>query len=92
LMTSQRVLALRRRWPLARWAVPIILLAMLLPFLWLLQMSFKPTPLILEFPPRMFFTPTLEHYVGLWQAGFPESFVNSLITSVVSTVLALLLG
>ena len=35
-MTSQRMLALRRRWPLARWAVPIILLVMLLPFLWLL--------------------------------------------------------
>ena len=91
-MTSQRLLAFRRRWPLASWAVPIILLAMLLPFLWLLQMSFKPTPLILEFPPRMIFMPTLEHYVGLWQAGFPESFVNSLITSIVSTVLALLLG
>jgi multiple sugar transport system permease protein len=75
-----------------RWAVPVVLLLMLLPFLWLLQMSFKPTPLILQFPPSFFFTPTLEHYIGLWNAGFAESFVNSLVTASVSTVLALLLG
>ncbi|MDQ0586408.1 carbohydrate ABC transporter permease [Variovorax paradoxus] len=91
-MSSNRMTSLRRRWPLARWAVPLVLFAMLLPFLWLLQMSFKPTPLILEFPPRVFFVPTLEHYVGLWQAGFPESFVNSLVTSIVSTLLALVFG
>lgn len=91
-MSKNRMTSLRRRWPLARWAVPLVLFAMLLPFLWLLQMSFKPTPLILEFPPRVFFVPTLEHYVGLWQAGFPESFVNSLVTSIVSTLLALVFG
>ena len=91
-MSAGRMKSLRRRWPLARWAVPLVLFAMLLPFLWLLQMSFKPTPLILEFPPRVFFMPTLEHYVGLWQAGFPESFVNSLVTSIVSTLLALVFG
>jgi len=82
----------RRRWPLARWAVPLVLLIMLLPFLWLLQMSFKPAAQIMEFPPRVLFTPTVEHYVSLWKDGFPESFVNSLITSTVSTVLALLFG
>ena len=54
-MTTGGLKGFRRRWPLARWAVPLILLLMLLPFLWLLQMSFKPAPLILEFPPRVFF-------------------------------------
>lgn len=73
-------------------SVPLVLLLMLLPFLWLLQMSFKPTPLILEFPPRLFFVPTLEHYASLWKDGFPQSFVNSLVTSSVSTLLALLFG
>ncbi len=82
----------RIRKPAARWAVPLLLLVMLLPFLWLLQMSFKPNDLILEFPPRMLFGPTLEHYAGLWRSGFGESFINSLITSTVSTYLALLLG
>lgn len=82
----------RKRWPLSAWAVPVVLLVMLLPFLWLLQMSFKPTPLILAFPPKLLFTPTFEHYVGLWKDGFPESFVNSLVTSSLSTALALLAG
>ena len=77
---------------IAAWAVPLLLFVMLLPFLWLLQMSFKPTPMILEFPPRLLFMPTVEHYVGLWQGGFPESFVNSLITSGVSTLMALVIG
>ncbi|MFY9512255.1 MAG: carbohydrate ABC transporter permease [Rubrivivax sp.] len=77
---------------LLRWSVPLVLLLMLLPFLWLLQMSFKPTALILEFPPRLLFTPTLEHYTSLWKDGFPEAFVNSLVTSSVSTLLALLFG
>jgi multiple sugar transport system permease protein len=77
---------------IAAWAVPLLLFVMLLPFLWLLQMSFKPTPLILEFPPQLFFVPTLEHYLGLWQGGFPQSFVNSLITAAVSTLLALIFG
>lgn len=82
----------RPRQPAARWAVPLILLLMLLPFLWLLQMSIKPGPLILEFPPRLIFAPTFEHYAALWKDGFPESFVNSLITASTSTVLALLVG
>jgi multiple sugar transport system permease protein len=81
-----------RRVPWQYWAVPVVLFAMLLPFLWLLQMSFKPTPLILEFPPRLVFTPTLEHYRGLWSGGFGDAFVNSLVTSGVSTVLALVIG
>jgi multiple sugar transport system permease protein len=76
----------------AAWAVPLLLFFMLLPFLWLLQMSFKPTPMILEFTPRLLFMPTVEHYVGLWQGGFPDSFVNSLITSGVSTLMALVIG
>lgn len=82
----------RIRRALGPWAVPVVLFIMLLPFLWLLQMSFKPKDLMLEFPPRMLFMPTLEHYVGLWEGGFPESFINSLITSSVSTVMALVLG
>lgn len=77
---------------IAAWAVPLLLFVMLLPFLWLLQMSFKPTPLILEFPPTLLFLPTLEHYVSLWRGGFPESFLNSLITASVSTHLALIIG
>jgi multiple sugar transport system permease protein len=86
-MTSSRFQA-----ALIRWSVPLLLIIVLLPFLWLLQMSFKPTPLILEVPSPWLFVPTLEHYASLWKDGFPEAFVNSLVTSVVSTLLALLVG
>jgi multiple sugar transport system permease protein len=48
--------------------------------------------LILSFPPQLVFQPTLDHYTSLWQGGFPASFVNSLVTSTVSTLLALLAG
>ena len=75
-----------------RWLVPAILVGTLLPFLWLLQLSFRPAAQILEFPPRLWFLPTLEHYVGVWRGDFPASFVNSLVTSCVSTVLALVAG
>jgi multiple sugar transport system permease protein len=43
-------------------------------------------------PPKLFFKPTLEHYVGLWSGDFPKSFVNSLITSVGSTLIAMVMG
>jgi multiple sugar transport system permease protein len=74
------------------WLVALLLLLTLLPFLWLLQLSFKPNAQILEFPPRLLFTPTLRNYAAIWKGDFPDSFFNSLVTSSVSTVLALLAG
>ena len=43
-------------------AIGVTLIVLLSPFLWLLQMSFKTNDLILQFPPPLFFTPTLENY------------------------------
>ena len=68
------------------------LIVLLSPFLWLLQMSFKSNDLILQFPPPLIFTPTLENYTSLWQGAFPASFVNSLMSASFSTALALILG
>src|SRR3569833_4124937 len=68
------------------------LLILLSPFLWLLQMSFKTIDQILQFPPPLIFTPTLENYVSLWHSAFSASFVNSLLSASLSTALALLLG
>ncbi|MBA2450316.1 MAG: carbohydrate ABC transporter permease [Chloroflexi bacterium] len=62
------------------------------PFLWLLQMSFKPQQEIFAFPPKLFFIPTVQHYWGLWSTEFRGSFANSAIASVTSTVLSLLIG
>lgn len=63
-------------------------LSMVLPFLWMLATSFKPTTDILSWPPQ--FIPrrwTLAHYVGLFREWpFGRFFLNSLLVATVSTV------
>ena len=72
--------------------IALTLVVLLLPFLWLLQMSFKSNDLILQFPPPLIFTPTLANYASLWQSAFSASFVNSLLSASFSTAFALLFG
>ena len=52
--------------------VIVLALLALLPFLWLLFMSFKTNAEIFRFPPRLFFTPTLANYAALWTSRFPR--------------------
>ena len=66
------------------------LLVLLFPFLWLLQMSVRPTKDIFGY--SLLFLPTLDHYAALWKGGFPKSFINSVLASSLSTLLALLVG
>jgi multiple sugar transport system permease protein len=73
-------------------AIIMTMLILLSPFLWLLQMSFKSNDQILQFPPPLIFSPTLENYISLWHSAFSASFVNSLLSASLSTALALLLG
>jgi multiple sugar transport system permease protein len=72
----------------------VILLAamIMLPFVWLVLMSFKTNDDIFAFPPKLLFAPTLDNYVGLWASSFRYSFLNSAVVSVTSTLLALLVG
>lgn len=72
--------------------VIVLVILVLFPFLWLMVMSFKTDADILAWPPKIFFTPTLEHYVSLWDDEFSSSFANSLYTSVGSTVVAMIIG
>jgi len=75
------------------YALVIALIALImLPFLWLLTMSFKTDADIFAFPPKLFFAPTLDNYVALWDTEFRHSFGNSALASVVSTALAMLIG
>ena len=71
-------------------ATIVLLLLVLFPFFWLLQMSFRPNSDIFGY--NLLFTPTLDNYRALWTGTFPKSFVNSVVTSGVSTVLAMILG
>ena len=73
-------------------AIGLVLIVLLSPFLWLLQMSFKSNDQILQFPPLLVFTPALENYRSLLHSAFSASFVNSLLSASFSTALSLLLG
>lgn len=80
----------RRRRALLYTAVSILLILVMFPFLWLLQMSVRPNDDILGYD--LLFTPTFEHYAALWTGHFPRSFWNSVIASTSSTALSLLFG
>ncbi len=74
-------------------AVGIVLVFFLLPFLWMLLNSFK-TPLdIIQLPPALVFTPTLDNYVNVFQTqSFARYMWNSTVIGAGSTLLGLLLG
>ncbi len=85
---SGRVMA--RRMPFVDAWVWLVVIVTLLPFAWLVVMSFKTSSDI--FIPKFFFRPTLDNYRALLTPEFMGSFLNSAITSVVSTALGLLFG
>ena len=71
-------------------AAGLLLLLMLSPLLWMLQLSFRPADDVMA--EELLFRPTLENYAALWTGRFPASFANSVIASGVSTGLSMLLG
>jgi len=75
----------------ARGAAALALLAALtFPFLWLVQLAFRPAADI--FSEDLLFAPTLASFASLLQGNFARSFGNSLLVSTLSTVLSLLIG
>jgi multiple sugar transport system permease protein len=71
-------------------ATVVLVLLVLFPFFWLIQVSLRPKEDM--FGTSLLFTPTLENYLALWKGNFPFSFVNSMVSSTAATVLAMLLG
>lgn len=67
-----------------------LLLAVMFPLLWMLQLSFRDADDVLS--PGLAFSPTLENYRALWSGNFPFSFANSLAASLLSTALSLAIG
>jgi multiple sugar transport system permease protein len=70
--------------------IGVLLLVVVFPFLWLLQMSFRPE--IEMFSSSLLVVPTLDNYLALRAGQFPRSFWNSTVASVASTAISLLLG
>jgi len=73
--------------------VIICLLIFVVPFLYLLYNSFKPNDILFAKPPVWIFKPTLGAYMEVFiNKGFYRNYLNSLIVSVISTILVILLG
>ena len=72
----------------------VILLWTLVPLLWMLMSSFKPTEDLTASNPVLAFKPTLEHYDALFSGGnnIGPYIRNSIIAAGVSTIIAVVLG
>jgi multiple sugar transport system permease protein len=81
----------------------LIGLVYFLPVIWMILAAFKTRPDALATPPKVFFTPTLEHFWASFHrlsadgarisgTGLDRNFFNSLFISLVSVALALALG
>jgi multiple sugar transport system permease protein/sorbitol/mannitol transport system permease protein len=72
-----------------------VLLAMV-PLVWMVTTSIKPEGYAQTIPPTWQFTPTLQHYVDVWQGKsvtpFAPLLLHSVIVAVAATALALVLG
>jgi multiple sugar transport system permease protein len=79
-----------RRRRLLNWLALAILVVVMIPFFWMVQMSFRPNDDIFGY--ELAFSPTVEHYTALWHGNFPESFLNSVLSSGLSTILAMVIG
>lgn len=71
-------------------AALLLLLVLMFPFLWLVQLAFRPAADV--FAEAVLFTPTLDAFASLLQGNFPRSFGNSLLVITLSTVLSLAIG
>jgi multiple sugar transport system permease protein len=84
----------RRRWNLASnarsAAAVVVLLVVLAPFLWLVQLAFRPAAQL--FDEAWWVAPTLDSFRSLLQGNFVNSFGNSLLVSTLSTGLSMLIG
>jgi multiple sugar transport system permease protein len=70
-----------------------IALIVLFPFLWMLSSSFKTQVDIISWPPKLFFTPTLQNYLKVFEEqDFLKYFFNSTVVGVISVGLSLVLG
>jgi multiple sugar transport system permease protein len=68
-------------------------LVVLFPFLWMLSSSFKTQVDIIAWPPKIFFTPTLQNYEKVFgEQDFLKYFLNSTIVGTAAVGLSLVLG
>jgi multiple sugar transport system permease protein len=74
-------------------ALLVIALIVLFPFVWMLASSFKTQVDIISWPPKLIFEPTLQNYVKVFgEQDFLKYFLNSTIVGGLAVGFSLLLG
>ena len=76
-------------WTVIGWLVVFVFF---FPVLWMWLEAFKTEPQAASSPPTILFVPTLEEFQQVLSGNFPPFFINSAISSILSTVLVLVLG
>lgn len=71
----------------------LIVIACVLPVIWIFLTAFKRTPDIFSIPPKWIFTPTFANFVEIFaHRNFLRYLINSSLLSIFSTLLSLLIG
>jgi sorbitol/mannitol transport system permease protein len=79
----------RSPWSVVAW---IAALGFFFPVFWMVLTAFKPERDAATYPPKLFFTPTLDQFKAVFDQGVGTSLLNSLFATGMSTFLVLLLG
>jgi multiple sugar transport system permease protein len=73
--------------------IALVGLIILAPIAWMVLASFKPSAEVTAYPPKLFFTPTLDNYRQLFgTTPFAHYTWNSLVITIGSTVIGIVLG
>jgi sorbitol/mannitol transport system permease protein len=62
------------------------------PLIWMFITGFKQEGEAVSMPPTLFFSPTLDNIKLIWDSGAGEFLKNSAVVTIISTILALILG
>ena len=73
-------------------AIALAVFLAVLPLLWVLLASFKLPADVAQLPPRLLFTPTLQNYLQVLDAGFASFFRNSVLITLGAVALSVGLG
>jgi sorbitol/mannitol transport system permease protein len=89
---AKKSYASRTRWDLTALAF-LVAFIMFFPILWMFLTGFKSEQEAISIPPKLFFTPTLESLnEALGRSDYGRHMLNSIISAIGSTILALILA
>lgn len=67
-------------------------LVMFAPIAWMILTSFKTEQDAVSYPPKLFFTPTFEHYSRIFDNDFADFALTSIMVTLVSTAIVIILA